>query len=136
MSAERKLLMVEKIKVRWGDMDAVGHVNNVVYFRYLEQARISWFESLKVQVGGTRVGPVIVTAHCNFIKPIVYPATVEVSVYAGAPGRSSFPMYYEIHLEGHPEVKFADGETIVVWIDHQQGKSVPLPDKVRKLLQP
>jgi len=43
---ERKLVHVESIPVRWGDMDAMGHVNNTVYFRFMEQTRISWFERL------------------------------------------------------------------------------------------
>ncbi|MFI4923261.1 MAG: acyl-CoA thioesterase [Burkholderiales bacterium] len=135
MTEQRRLMWVEKIKVRWGDMDAVGHVNNAVYFKYMEQARISWLESLKMQVGGHRQGPVIVTASCAFIKPIVYPATVEVSVYGGKPGRSSFPMYHEIYLENHPEVKFAEGDATVVWIDHKLGKSIPLPEVLLKQLQ-
>ena len=116
-------------------MDAVGHVNNAVYFRYLEQARISWLESLKVQIGGSRQGPVIVAASCTFIKAIVYPATVEISVYGGKPGRSSFPMFHEIYLENHPEIKYAEGEVTVVWIDHKLGKSVPLPKELRKQFQ-
>ena len=44
MSEDRKLVHVERIPIRWGDMDAMGHVNNTVYFRYMEQARIGWFE--------------------------------------------------------------------------------------------
>jgi len=43
---EKKLVHVERIPVRWGDMDAMAHVNNTVYFRYMEQTRISWFEAL------------------------------------------------------------------------------------------
>ena len=131
MTEQRRLMWVEKIKVRWGDMDAVGHVNNAAYFTYMEQARVSWFESLKVQVDSSRHGPVIVSASCNFIKPIVYPATVEVSVYGGKPGCSSFRMYHEIYLENHPEVKFAEGEATVVWIDRELGKSIPLPEELR-----
>ena len=77
----------------------------------------------------------IVSASCNFNKPIVYPATVEVSVYGGKPGCSSFRMYHEIYLENHPEVKFAEGEVTVVWIDHKLGKSIPLPEELRKQLQ-
>ena len=46
MSEERRLAHVERIPIRWGDMDAMGHVNNTVYFRYMEQARISWFGAL------------------------------------------------------------------------------------------
>jgi acyl-CoA thioester hydrolase len=134
MTQHRKLMWVEKMKVRWGDMDAVGHVNNAVYFRYMEQARISWLESLKLGVGGSPNGPVIVSVSCTFIKAIVHPATVEVSVYGGKPGRSSFPPYHEIYLESRPEVKFAEGEVTVVWVDHELGKSIPLPEELRKQL--
>ena len=68
-------------------MDAMGHVNNTVYFRYMEQTRIGWFEALlpRGEAWGT-TGIVIVNASCNFKKPINYPGTVEVKMYADAPG--------------------------------------------------
>ncbi|MBM3384043.1 MAG: acyl-CoA thioesterase, partial [Betaproteobacteria bacterium] len=46
MDEKRTLAHVERIPIRWGDMDAMGHVNNTVYFRFMEQARISWFDRL------------------------------------------------------------------------------------------
>jgi len=46
-AAVKKLVHIERIPVRWGDMDAMGHVNNTVYFRFMEQTRISWFEKRK-----------------------------------------------------------------------------------------
>ena len=83
---EKKLVHVERIAVRWGDMDAMGHVNNTVYFRYMEQARIAWFESLVPQAEQWgEVGIVIVNASCNFRRPINYPGTVEVKVFAAPP---------------------------------------------------
>ena len=64
--------------VRWGDMDALGHVNNTLYFRYMEQARLEWLYAL---VGHDRPyeapsGPLIVNASCTFLEPIVYPAAL------------------------------------------------------------
>ena len=74
--ADRKLVHTERIDIRWGDMDAMGHVNNTVYFRYMEQARIGWFESLVPRGEAWRsMGIVIVNASCNFKKPINYPGT-------------------------------------------------------------
>src|SRR5687767_4630783 len=104
---ERKLVHTEKIPVRWGDMDAMGHVNNTVYFRYMEQTRISWFEALlpRGEAWGT-TGIVIVNASCNFKKPINYPGTVEVRMYAEAPGGSSLGTFYELLLENQI---YADG---------------------------
>jgi len=128
---EKKLVHVERIAIRWGDMDAMGHVNNTVYFRYMEQARIGWFESLvpSAQAWG-EVSIVIVNASCNFQRPINYPGTVEVKVFAGAPGNSSVATFYELAVDG---AVYADGAAKVVFLDAAQ-KPVRIPDHIRALL--
>ena len=130
----KKLLHTIQLQVRWGDMDIFGHVNNANYFRYLEQARISWFETIGAPSGNAGHGPMLVAAACNFRMPIVYPATVEIRTYAKAPGRSSIPMYQEIVDANRPTTLFADGDSTIAWIDYQLGKSTPLPDEVRALI--
>lgn len=130
-----KHLLIEHMVVRWGDMDALGHVNNTQYFRYMEQARISWFDQLKISLApGSDFGPVIVNASCNFFKPIVYPARIAISVAAGEPKRTSFPMFHRITSEDDPGLCYADGHTTVVWVDYRSGKSTPLPDWLRQLI--
>ena len=62
MEHKKKLIHVTKMPIRWGDMDAYGHVNNTVYFRYMEQARVEWVEEMKVQVRPGGDGPVIINA--------------------------------------------------------------------------
>ena len=77
--------------IRWGDMDAFGHVNNTVYFRYMEQVRISWFEQLGL--AGSNAdgqGPVIVNASMEFLKQLHYPGDVIGRMTVATPGRSSF----------------------------------------------
>ena len=131
--SDRKLVHVERIPVRWGDMDAMGHVNNTVYFRYMEQARIGWFESLLP--GGEAwgsIGIVIVNASCNFSRPINYPGMVEVKVYAGAPGGSSVPTFYELSVN---EEIYADGAATVVFIDAKEQKPLRIPERIRSLMQ-
>lgn len=134
-SAKRARLFSTKIEVRWGDMDALGHVNNTEYFRYIEHARITWFNSIGVRLAVDDQGPILVVASCTFLKPIVYPATVVVSVDAGQPGRSSFPVDHGIWLDSDPSVKFAECQTTLVWVDYTTGKSMALPEKLRKLLE-
>ena len=132
MSEPRKLVHTERIPIRWGDMDAMGHVNNTVYFRYMEQARIGWFDALvPAAEAWKRTGIVIVNASCNFRRPINYPGTVEVKVFVGAPGGSSVPTFYELSIEG--EI-YADGAATVVFIDMQQQKPVRIPQAIRDLL--
>ena len=131
--SDRKLVHLEKIAIRWGDMDAMGHVNNTVYFRYMEQARIGWFDSLMPrQEAWKSTGIVIVNASCNFRKPINYPGTVAVRVYSGAPGGSSVPTFYELSVD---DELYADGAAVVVFIDMQSQKPVRIPDRIRALLQ-
>src|ERR1700741_3481341 len=116
--SEKKLVHVERIAIRWGDMDAMGHVNNTVYFRYMEQARIAWFEALVPGAEAwSEMSIVIVNASCNFRKPIKYPGMVEVKVFGGAPGGSSVPTHYELRVK---DELYADGAATVVFLDREQ----------------
>ena len=133
-ASKRKLVHTEIMPIRWGDMDAMGHVNNTVYFRYMEQARISWFEALGVRSAVKGQGPVIVNASCNFLKQLVYPGKVEIKTYIGALGRSSVETFLELRPSYDPATIYAEGAAKVVWVDYAQGKSVPLPEGLRQII--
>jgi acyl-CoA thioester hydrolase len=132
---KRNHVHTEVIAIRWGDMDAMGHVNNTVYFRYMEQARISWFESLAVGPDPHGSGPIIVNASCTFMKELVYPGQVELRMYAGKAGRSSFETWLEMRPSYDPGSVYAEGGAKVVWVDFAKGKSVPLPARIRQLVE-
>jgi acyl-CoA thioester hydrolase len=135
--SNKKLVHVMRMPIRWGDMDMMGHVNNTVYFRYIESARIAWLEETGGAPNPTTEGPVIVNAHCSFIKQLKYPGDIEVSTYVGPPGRSSFEVSHEIRLvgpDGQPGAIHAEGGAKVVWVNFPAEKSVPLPDELRALL--
>ena len=129
--SEKRLINVSQMPVRWGDMDAYGHVNNTVYFRYAEQCRWEWLEKMELAPGREPTeGPVIVNASCTFLIPITYPATLEIRMYAGDGGRSSVETHYEIRVLGDARL-YAEGSAKVVWIDMVSGKSKPLPEALR-----
>ena len=133
MEHPHELVHVMHIPVRWGDMDALGHVNNTVYFRFAEQARIDWLVSLGItDIVDVDEGPVIINASCTFLRPITYPATVEVRTLIGKPGRSSLPTFYEMRCVGDAKL-YAEGAAKVVWWSPRTGKSLPLPDFIRRL---
>lgn len=134
MEHARKLVHVTRMPIRWGDMDAYGHVNNTIYFRYMEQARVEWIEALGVRVRPEGEAPVIINASCTFLVPMTYPGTVEVKTFIGPLGRSSIPTYVEMRLEGQ-ETLYAEGASKIVWMDTATGKSVPIPDFVRSALE-
>lgn len=128
--AQAKWLHTSVYDVRWADMDAFGHVNNAVYFTYFEQARIDWLRSI-----GARHGIVLATVGCTFKRAIVYPARIQVRLYAGSPRRSSVDSYYEISDCADAEVIYTVGHGTIVWFDHQSGVSVEIPPEIRKLLR-
>jgi len=130
----RKLVHVTRMPIRWGDMDAMGHVNNTIYFRYMEQARIEWMQEVGCLSDGCDEGPVIINAHCTFLHQLKYPGEIEVSTFAGIPGRSSFETWVEIRRLDTPDTLVAEGGAKVVWMNFRQEKSAALPAFVRALL--
>src|SRR5438477_5359877 len=99
----KKSVHCSRIAIRWGDMDSLGHVNNTVYLRYLEQARVEWMEKAGIAIDPVQ-GPVLVNVQCSFLHQLKYPGEVEVVCYPGAVGRSSFEIRYEIRRVDVPEV--------------------------------
>ncbi|WP_105533399.1 acyl-CoA thioesterase [Solimicrobium silvestre] len=125
-----KLVYTCCMPVRWGDMDAFGHVNNTVYFRYMEQARIEWMASFLDVASASNTGPVLINAQCNFLRSLKYPDQIEVQMFIAAPGRSSFNTHYQIYRLGAEKTRCAEGQAKVVWVDTVQEKSAPLPEAV------
>ena len=132
---EGRLVRVDRVPMRWGEMDALGHMNNVSYFRYFEQARISWFDSLSIDYRPDSEGPILGTMTCRFLKPAVYPTEIEVTTFVGRPGRSSFVMFHEMFRAGDPAMLYAEATAVMVWIDVGQGSSRPLPEWMLKELR-
>jgi acyl-CoA thioester hydrolase len=130
----KKPAFISQQKVRWGDMDAFGHINNTLYFRYLEQARFEWMEHLEAVLPQGQA-PVLITANCTFLRQIKYPATLEVRIFVEAIGRSSTDLRYEIVQIDQPDVICSEATTKVVWADLSLGKSCPIPDVLRQLLE-
>lgn len=135
IEAMRKLVHAEIIPIRWGDMDAMGHVNNTLYFRYMEQARVNWYESMGLNENGRslppRCGPVVIHTGCTFLRGLVYPGEVEVRLYLGELGRSSLVTHYEMRPSYDRERLYAEGQAKGCWIDMDKQKSIPLPQAVR-----
>jgi acyl-CoA thioester hydrolase len=133
MPESNALLHKTSITVRWGDMDAMGHVNNCAYLRYYEQARIDWWEAMGIDMAGTGEGPILAKATVNFLKPITYPCEIDVTVTAGKVGGASFTTGGEIVDRADPSIRYADAEFVIVWLDYDSGKTLPVPDNLRRL---
>ncbi len=131
---QKKLVYEMVIPIRWGDMDAMGHINNTVYFRYMETARIDWLQSIGCQPDAQGEGVVIVNAFCNFHRQFEYPGDILIKTYVSDPGRSSFESWATMEKVGEPGVLYATGGATTVWVDFPKQKSAPLPDWLRQVV--
>ena len=129
----KKLVHEMTIPIRWGDMDAMRHVNNTVYLRYFETLRIEWMQSIGAAPDPDGEGPVIVNVFCNFIRQLEFPGSVLARHYVANPGRSSFDTYMTLEREDEAGVIHANGGATVVWV--KGGKSVALPQWLRAHLE-
>ncbi|MBN9369178.1 MAG: acyl-CoA thioesterase [Comamonadaceae bacterium] len=132
---ERKKLVHEmRFAVRWGEMDAMGHVNNTVYFRYLENARIAWMEAIGCHPDPRGEGLVIVNAFCNFYRQLEFPAEVLLKLYVSDPGRATFDTWGTMERVDRPGEICAAGGATMIWVDFPQQKAKTLPDWMRALV--
>lgn len=101
------------IPVRWGDLDALNHVNNTVFFRYFEEARIQLLDRAGMSIGDKRV-MLLAHASCDFLKPLLYPATVTVKLVLTRVGRTSLHFDTMIACAETPDDFYATGKNVVV----------------------
>ncbi|ABM18674.1 MAG TPA: acyl-CoA thioesterase [Marinobacter hydrocarbonoclasticus] len=118
--------------LRWGDMDAYGHANNTVYFRFFEEARIVWLASLELGGAEDATGPVIIKTSATFLKELTHPANVVVETYADKAGNTSLDTYHLLKDKDTGDI-YAEGYAKIVWTDRATRKSTPLPDTLRAL---
>ena len=135
MPAMQRFPVVVRVPVQWGDMDALGHVNNAVYFTWFESARIALFERVGLAITGVpEVGPILAHTRCDFLAPVRYPGEVLAGTRIERLGTTSFTMDYEAALAGDPERPVARGQGVVVLIDYRDGSKVPLSASLREAL--
>src|SRR5512141_1924762 len=113
-----------EVPLRWGDMDAMAHLNNVMYFRLMEEARIQWFQQFDLPTLPTGEACILAHVSCDFVRAMTYPGVALVR-------RSSVEMSISIEKKSEPGVTYATGRSVLVWYDYTQGKSLPWPERVR-----
>lgn len=120
------------LDVQWGDMDALGHVNNTRYLTWFESARIALFARIGLaSVAPLTVGPILATTTCDFLRPVVFPARIEVGVRVASIGETSVTMEYEVRDAAAKATLYARGTSVVVVIDYGTMQKLRVPDDVR-----
>lgn len=123
------------IGTRWQDNDIYGHVNNVVYYSWFDTAVNAWLiehGALDIH-GGASIGLVIET-QCNYFAPIAFPQNVEAGIRVARLGNSSVRYEVGLFAEGEQDAA-AQGHFVHVYVDRQSRRPIPLPEKLRRLLE-
>ena len=125
--------VVIEAPVAWGEMDSMRHVNNIVYFRYFESARIAYFEQcgFLTAMEETGVGPILASTRCRFRRPLTYPDTVRIGTRVMDVAEDRFTMIYCVTSVTHGTIA-ADGDGLIVSYDYRENRKAPLPDSVRR----
>ncbi|MFQ6116179.1 MAG: acyl-CoA thioesterase [bacterium] len=125
--------VVIEIPVAWGEMDAFQHVNNIVYFRYFESARIAYFEKIDYMtlMEKTGVGPILASTRCRFKLPLSYPDRVSVGTRISNIEEDRFLMKYCV-VSHHFGKIAAEGEGTVVSYSYRENKRAPIPQELRQ----
>ncbi len=127
MTDKKSTVHQKTFDIAWGDMDALGHVNNGRYFDYFQEARIEWLREINITLT-ENTGPVVIHVACTYLKPVIYPATITLRSSVHSLGNSSMIMDHDLYQN---EVLMAQGISKIVWVDYKQNKSIPIPEQVR-----
>ena len=122
---------VTEIPVAWGEMDAFGHVNSIVYLRYFESARITYFEALGTleTMAATGIGPILAETRCRYKLPLTYPDTVLVGARITELATDRFLMHYRVVSRRHGKVA-AEGDGRIVHYDYNTKTKAALPEVI------
>jgi acyl-CoA thioester hydrolase len=119
------------VPLRWADMDAMAHLNNTMYFRLMEEARIQWFHRIGFSTLPTGQAPILAHVSCDFLRAMTYPGVARVSQSITKVGRSSVEMALTIERTDEPGTHYATGRSVIVWFDYTSNKAQPWPATVR-----
>ncbi len=120
-----------ELPVQWGDMDAFGHVNNAVYLRWFESARIAYFERAGVMLQMPDLGPILARQEIDYRLPLRYPDRLLVSATVSKFGNTSFTMSLRLRSQKHERAIAAESVAVIVLLDYRTGRKVPLPDDLK-----
>lgn len=122
-----QLVSTIALRIDWSDMDMFGHVNNIAFFKYIQSSRVHNWEitGLSADFELKRIGPILLSCQCNFIKPLHYPGNVEVIAKVSFIKNTSFGLHHT--LLGAEGDCVAEANDVMVMYNFNTLEKVPLP---------
>jgi len=123
--------------VQWGDQDLFGHVNNTVYFRWFESARVDYLNRLGLARlhGDEAHGPILAHVGCNFRRQLEFPDTVRIGTRVRRMGHSSLTVEQAVWSTTKNLLLVAEGPSTIVLFDYRAQKPIRVPDDIRRKIE-
>jgi len=120
-----------ELRIDWAELDLFGHVNNVMFAKYAQAARVHYWEQIGLYKHylETRRGPMVASFSCRFRKPLHYPGKVTIYTRMKHIGNTSFSLQHQI-VDGQDELA-AEAEDVIVMYDFEKGAKIRFPDPFR-----
>lgn len=130
MNAASKGLQLE-LRIDWSELDLFGHVNNVAFFKYIQAARVNYWEisGLDHLFKDSNHGPILASCHCNFKLPLFYPGSVKVETHCAYIKNTSFSFQHIIYND-NGEIA-AEATDIIVMYDFNENVKMPFPPAIK-----
>ena len=131
---DKTLIHTKQLAVRWGDLDAYGHVNNIFYFLYIQEARFEMMVENSITIDPLGISPVLAETYCKFIRPINFPETIIIETWlVNIDGKKVF-FEHVIKSSTKNEVVYAILSATVIWFNFQTKSSAEVPTNIQHLI--
>ena len=121
------------LPVQWGDMDAMGHVNNTVFFRWFESARVEYLDRISLQSSSHKLGPILASVKCDYRRQLNFPDDVTIAARVTRLGRTSLSMVHAVFSREQQAI-VAEGDSTIVVFDYQANRPHPIPEALREAI--
>lgn len=134
MSTENHLPVTLKLRIDWCDLDQFKHVNNVMFFKYIQSARVQYWELCGLSDIHDKKGWValLLSTNCRFIKPLYYPGEVTIKTGLSFIKNTSFGLKHQLYNMQQQLV--AESEDVMVLFDPLTEQKIGIPESVRKTI--
>lgn len=121
-----------ELRIVWSELDFFGHVNNVAISKYIQSARVNLLEHIGLMQSQytDKIGPILATTKCQFIKPLSYPGQVIIFAAVDQIKNTSFHIRYEI-VNDREEI-ITEAQDVIVLYDYAQNTKLVIPEDIRK----
>lgn len=127
--------VVLTLRIDWSEMDMYGHVNNVSYFKYVQAARVNYWEQVGITDyhAETNIGPMLAGSKCTFKRPLFYPGTVRIESRVEFIKNTSFGIVHRL-LDGEGTIA-AEAEDVIVMFDFNKHEKSPFPPFIKQRIE-